>query len=262
MAGADSLSSTFAAGALAGKLALITGSTRGIGRGIAEAMCEAGAHVIVNGRDDAKAGAVATELQQVGGRAGHIGADLEDDEAIDSLIPKVEAQFGKLDILVNNAGIDKDNLLVNHPLEDWRRITKFNLEVPYRLGKAAAPHFLEKGKGVIINISSVYGLVAGREAGAYVPSKHGLIGLTRLMALEWAADGIRVNCIAPGLIQTDMTRYIWDNPQGQAYVKSRIPAKRIGQARDIGGVAVFLASDAADFIHGETIVVDGGSLLT
>jgi 2-deoxy-D-gluconate 3-dehydrogenase len=250
-----------AAGPLDGKLALVTGGTRGIGRGIAEAMAEAGAHVIVTGRDDAKAAEVAREIEARGGKAGGLGADLGDDGAVDGLIPAVESRFGSLDILVNNAGIDADNLLINHPLDDWRRVMRLNLEVPFRLGKAAAPQFFEKGSGVIINVASVLGLVATLEGAAYVPAKHGLIGLTRLMALEWAAQGVRVNAIAPGLIQTDMTRAIWGNEAGDWYVNNRIPARRIGQPRDIGGVAVFLASDAADFIHGETIVVDGGSLL-
>jgi len=253
-------SSTFSPSALAGRLALVTGATRGIGRGIAEAMCEAGAYVIVTGRDDSKAALVAAELQERGGKAGHIGADLADDSAVDSLIPNVEAQFGKLDILVNNAAIDADNQLLNQPLEDWRRVMKVNLEVPFRLAKAAAPHFLEKGKGAVINIASIWGFVAGRDGGAYVPAKHGLVGLTKLMALEWAGRGIRVNGIAPGFTQTDMTSSAWASDGGKA-IATRIPAGRIGQPRDIGGATVFLASDAADFIHGQTILVDGGSLL-
>lgn len=254
--------SPFSSDALAGKLALVTGGTRGIGRGIAEAMRDAGAHVIVSGRDEAKAQAVAAELQAAGGQVHGLGADLEDDGAVDGLLPRVEKQFGKLDILVNNAGIDADNLLVNHPLEDWRRIMHVNVEVPFRIGRAALPHFVEKGRGVIINVSSILGLSPTREAAAYVPAKHAVLGLTKLMALEWASEGVRVNAIAPGLIQTDMTKYIWNNEAGQAYVKHQIPAGRIGQPRDIGGVAVFLASDAADFVHGETIVVDGGTLVT
>jgi NAD(P)-dependent dehydrogenase (short-subunit alcohol dehydrogenase family) len=262
MVEAASSARTFAQDALAGKLALVTGGTRGIGRGIAAAMGAAGAHVIVSGRDEGLAKEVAKVIEASGGRAGHIAADLADDDVVHDLIPRIEAQFGRLDILVNNAGIDADNPLVNHPLEDWRRVLKVNLEVPFRLSQAVAPHFFEKGKGVIINVASVLGLVAGQEAAAYVPAKHGLVGLTKLMALEWANQGVRVNAIAPGLIQTDMTKYVWGSEGGQAYVKSRIPVRRIGQPADIGGVAVFLASDAADFIHGETIVVDGGSLLS
>jgi len=245
---------------LSNKLALVTGGTRGIGRAIARAMAAAGAHVIVTGRSDAKAKIAADELAALGGKVGHIGADLADDAAVGQLIPRVAASFGKLDILVNNAGVDADSLLVNLPLEDWRRVLKVNLEVPFRLGVAAASHFLEKGAGVIINIASILGYKATREAGAYVPAKHGLIGLTKQMAFEWAGQGIRVNAIAPGLIKTDMTSPMWSTSAGDSYVRNKIPARRIGQPEDIAGLAVFLASDAASFIHGETILVDGGTL--
>jgi 2-deoxy-D-gluconate 3-dehydrogenase len=247
---------------LKGRVALVTGGTRGIGRAIAACLAEAGASVIVTGRDAAKAKAVADEMIAAGQTAGSLGADLEDDTAVEGLIPRVQAGFGQLDILVNNAGIDADNPLINHPLEDWRRVMKVNLEVPFRLSQAAAPHFFEKGRGVIINIASILGLKPGHEAAAYVPAKHGLIGLTKQMALEWAPRGVRVNAIAPGLIQTDMTRYVWDTPVGEAYLKSKLPAGRFGQPRDIGALAAFLASDAASFIHGETIVVDGAGLLS
>jgi NAD(P)-dependent dehydrogenase (short-subunit alcohol dehydrogenase family) len=256
-----SLNPTEAAGPLAGRLALVTGSTRGIGRSIAERLAGAGAEVVVVGRDPDKAQAAADEMKAAGLLAGAIGADLEDDAAIERLIPEVEARFGRLDILVNNAGIDADNLLIDHPLEDWRRIMKVNLEVPFRLSQAAAPHFFEKGRGVIINITSILGLKPGQGAAAYVPAKHGLIGLTKQMALEWAPQGVRVNAIAPGLIQTDMTRYVWDSPIGEAYLKRSLPAGRFGRPNDIGALAAFLASDDAEFIHGATIVVDGAGLL-
>jgi 2-deoxy-D-gluconate 3-dehydrogenase len=121
---------------------------------------------------------------------------------------------------------------------------------------------LEKGRGAVINISSILGLVGTREAASYVASKHGLVGLTRALSMEWAGQGIRVNAVAPGLIQTDMTKYIWSAPEAESYIKDRIPAQRIGQPSDIGGAVVFLASDAADFIHGETLAVDGGFLAT
>lgn len=256
---------TDSAGALTGRLALVTGGTRGIGRAIAEAMAAAGAHVIITGRDEAKARAAADAIAARGGKAGAIAADLADDDAIDALIPQAAERFGALDILVNNAGVDADNPLVDQPLEDWRMIMKVNLEVPFRLGVAAARGFFARAAGdgtagAIINVASILGYRATLEAGAYVPAKHGLIGLTRQMALEWAGQGVRVNAIAPGLIKTDMTSGLWSNPAGEAYIRSRIPAGRIGLPEDIAGLAVFLASDAASFIHGETILVDGGAL--
>lgn len=250
---------------LAGRLALVTGGTRGIGRAIAEAMAAAGAHVVVTGRDEARTRDAAEAIAAGVGKVGHLAADLADDAAVGALIPRTIECFGALDILVNNAGVDADNLLVNQPLEDWRTVMKVNLEAPFRLGVAAARHFFAKRStdgttGAIINVASILGYRATLEAGAYVPAKHGLIGLTKQMALEWAGKGVRVNAIAPGLIRTDMTSALWSNPAGEAYVRSRIPAGRIGLPEDIAGLAVFLASDAASFIHGETILVDGGAL--
>lgn len=247
---------------LAGKLALVTGGTRGIGSGIALAMGSAGARVIVTGRDRAMAESVAAEIEQKGGSGGYVVADLLDDGEVDALIPRVSKQFGPIDILVNNAGIDADNLALKHPLEDWQRVLRLNLEVPFRLCQAVAPAMLDKGAGVVINISSVFGLVGGREVCSYAASKHGLIGLTKVLAVEWASRGIRVNAIAPGLIQTDMTAYLWNQPSAGDYIKRSIPAGRIGTPEDIGGVAVFLASEAAAFVHGEVIAVDGGFLAT
>jgi NAD(P)-dependent dehydrogenase (short-subunit alcohol dehydrogenase family) len=247
---------------LAGRVALVTGGTRGIGLGICEAMSRAGSTVIVTGRDAAKAKSVADALAAGGAQASYLAADLTEDADIDALIPRALELFGGVDILVNNAGIDADNLLINHPLEDWRRVMKVNLEAPFRLGKAIAPHMFEKGRGVIINVASILGLRPTREAAAYTAAKHGLIGLTKQMALEWARDGIRVNAIAPGLIKTDMTSYVWGTEAGAAHVREAIPCGRIGEPRDIGALAAFLASDAAGFIHGETIVSDGGGLLS
>lgn len=245
---------------LAGKLALVTGGTRGIGRAIAEAMNTAGARVVITGRDETRTQAAADAISAGGREVGHLAVDLADDEAVGDLIPRLIERFGEMDILVNNAGIDADNQLVNHPLEDWRMIMKVNLEVPFRLGVAAAQRLFDRSGGSIINITSILGFRATMEAGAYVPAKHGLIGLTKQMALEWAGKGVRVNAIAPGLIKTDMTNAIWSNPAGEDYIRAKIPAGRIGVPEDIGGLAVFLASDGAAFIHGETILVDGGAL--
>jgi NAD(P)-dependent dehydrogenase (short-subunit alcohol dehydrogenase family) len=247
---------------LGGKTALVTGATRGIGKAIALALASAGAKVIISGRDEKNARAVVSDIAKSGGTAGYIVADLFDDDAVGSLIATVVAQFGTLDILVNNAGIDADAPAIDYDLEKWRRVLRFNLEVPFRLCQQAAQHFVQHRGGSIINITSVLGHVAVPEGCSYVAAKHGLIGLTKTLAIEWGRHGVRVNAIAPGLIQTDMTSYTWNSAAGAAYVEHRIPVGRIGQPRDIGGAVVFLASDAADFIHGETIAIDGGFLAT
>lgn len=247
---------------LDGKVALVTGGTRGIGKGIALSLAAAGAKVIVTGRDQANAEGVVAELTAAGGAGGSIVTDLFDDEAVAALVPSVIAKFGQFDILVNNAGIDADALALGYQLDNWRRVLRFNLEVPFRLCQDAAAHFIEHGGGAIINIASVLGQVGLTEACSYVAAKHGLVGLTKVLAIEWGKQGVRVNAIAPGLIQTDMTKYVWGSAAGEGYVAGRIPVGRIGQPRDIGGAVVFLASDAADFIHGETIAIDGGFLAT
>jgi NAD(P)-dependent dehydrogenase (short-subunit alcohol dehydrogenase family) len=248
---------------LRGKTVLVTGGTRGIGRGICLALGAAGARTLVSGRDRADAEEVAAQIVAAGGAAGVLTADLQDDGVVAGLLEAAASRFGDLDVLVNNAGIDADAPALDYDLASWRRVLRFNLEVPFRLSQAAARHFLAHGRGgAIINIASVLGQVGTAEACAYVAAKHGLVGLTKALAIEWAGRGVRVNAVAPGLIQTDMTSYLWRSDVAEAYVKGRIPLGRIGQPRDIGGAVAFLASDAADFIHGETLAVDGGFLAT
>jgi 2-dehydro-3-deoxy-D-gluconate 5-dehydrogenase len=249
-------------GDLRGKVALVTGGTRGIGRGIALALGAAGAKVIVSGRDGASGSQVVADIERTGGKGAVVPSDLMSDTDVDALIPKAIEQFGQLDVLVNNAGIDADAPALGYSLEAFRRVLRFNLEVPFRLAQQAAEHLVPRGGGSIINIASVLSFTAVPEAVSYAAAKHGLVGLTRVLAVEWGKLGVRVNAIAPGLIQTDMTSYVWNNETGAAYVARRIPLGRIGQPRDIGGAVVFLASDAADFIHGETIAIDGGFLAT
>ncbi|MFT3722927.1 MAG: glucose 1-dehydrogenase [Hyphomonadaceae bacterium] len=247
---------------LKGKVVLVTGGTRGIGRGIALALGAAGAKVIVSGRDSAAGAEVIADIENAGGEGVVVASDLMSDADVETLVPRAIEQFGQLDVLVNNAGIDADAPALGYPLESFRKVLRFNLEVPFRLAQQAAEHLVPRGGGVIINIASVLSFSAVPEAVSYAAAKHGLVGLTRVLAVEWGKLGVRVNAIAPGLIQTDMTSYLWKGETGAAYVARRIPLGRIGQPRDIGGAVVFLASDAADFIHGETIAIDGGFLAT
>lgn len=248
---------------LQNKTILITGSTRGIGLGMAEKMAALGASIILTGRDQAAADTAAAALASAtGAKVAGIGAPLTDEEAVNSLVERACAIFGGIDVLVNNAGIDSDCPAIDHALDDWRRVIQVNLEVPFRLSQQAARHFMGGDKGgVIINVASVAGFKAIDEASSYVASKHGLVGLTKVLALEWGPKNIRVCGIAPGLIKTDMTQYIWGNEIGAAYVNSKIPIRRIGLPSDIGALTAFLASDDAGFIHGETIIVDGGATI-
>lgn len=249
-------------GGLDSKIALVTGGTRGIGKGIVLALASAGAKVVVAGRGAANAEDVLAEVRGLGRDGGFVSVDLFDDSDVEALVGKTISQFGGLDILVNNAGIDADAPALDYPLEAWQRVLRFNLEVPFRLCQQAGKHMTENGGGSVINIASVLGFVGVQEAVSYSAAKHGLIGMTKNLAIEWGKLGVRVNAVAPGLIQTDMTEYLWKSDFAEAYVANRIPQGRIGQPNDIGGAVVFLASPAADFIHGQTIAVDGGFLAT
>lgn len=238
----------------------MTGSTRGIGKGIALSLAAAGAAVVITGRSESAAEAAADEIRQAGGISEPLAADLDDDAAVEALIPRAIKAFGTLDILVNNAGIDGDHPTLEYPLDLWRRILRTNLETPFRLSRAVGPHFLDRGKGSIINISSVQGLVGVRDNCAYAASKHGIIGLTKVLAIEWGQQGVRANVIAPGLIESDMVQYMMDSPDLQGWLARSVPARRVGKPKEIGDVAVFLASDASSYIHGAVIPVDGGYL--
>jgi len=245
---------------LKGRVAFITGGNKGIGRGIAVAMAQAGADVIISGRDAASAEEALGEIRAFGGRSAFIAGDLTDEAVVGGLIDKAVAEFGRLDILVNNAGWGPETPALELSLDEWRRCQLINLEVPWRLAQAAGRHFVGQGKGAIINISSVNGLRGAPEEAHYCAAKHGVNGFTKVLAKEWASLGVRVNAIAPGLVITEMTRHWQDEPGLIEQMCKRYAARRPGYPRDLGGVAVFLASDAADFIHGQILSVDGGLL--
>lgn len=247
---------------LTGKRILITGGTRGIGLAIARQAAHDGAAIALTGRDQASCDKVADEIAQMTGSSSvGLAAQLDDDVAVETLVSRAATELGGIDVLINNAGVDADGPALGHGLDDWRRVLRINLEVPFRLAKQAAQYWVERKRGgAIINVSSVAGFKALPDACSYVASKHGLVGLTKALALEWGPHDIRVCGIAPGLIKTDMTEYLWSNEAGAAYVKKNIPLQRIGLPEDIGALTAFLASDKAGFIHGETIISDGGSL--
>jgi NAD(P)-dependent dehydrogenase (short-subunit alcohol dehydrogenase family) len=245
---------------LAGRVALVTGSTKGIGAGIARGMARAGARVVVSGRSRENAERVVDQIRADGGEADYVLADLDRDDDVDALLPAAIGKAGAVDVLVNNAGVDKERLALECELADFRRILRVNLEVPFRLSVATARHLIDRqAKGSIINISSVFGHKGGAEECAYSPAKHGLIGLTKTLAIEWGPLGVRVNAVSPGLIQSDMSQIYFDRGVVGA-ITGRYPARRAGQPQDLAGAVILLASDAGDFIHGANIMVDGGSL--
>jgi len=247
------------AAGLEGKSALVTGGTKGIGKGIVLALAAAGAKVVVTGRSREHGEDVLSTVRAGGGEGGFIAADLFSDGDVAALVGKTVAEFGGLDILVNNAGIDADGLAIDYPLEHWQRILRFNLEVPFRLCQQAGQHMIAHGGGAIINIASVLGFVGVQEASSYTAAKHGLIGLTRNLAGEWGGRGVRVNAVCPGWIKTEMdVKDMGSGAYDDTDIVNRVPMARFAQPEDVAEGIAFLASDAAAFINGACLPVDGG----
>ncbi len=241
---------------LSGKVALVTGSTRGIGRAIAEALTAAGAKVAVCGRDQAKAAEVAAQL---GPDARGFGADVGNVASVQQLIADVEAAFGQLDILVNNAGLTKDNLMLRIKDDDWDQVIDANLRGAFVAIRAATRGMMKRRWGRVINIASVVGITGNKGQANYAASKAGLIGLTKSVAKELASRNILANVVAPGFIETDMTAAM--TAEAKTATMAQIPLERLGQPSDVAQAVVFLASDAASYITGQVLVVDGGMVM-
>jgi len=240
---------------LTGKVALVTGSTRGIGRAIAEMLVACGARVAVVGRDLAVAERVAEEI----GEARGFACDVSDPASITMLVQSVEDAFGSLDILVNNAGITRDNLMARMKDEDWDAVLATNLRSAFVATRAAQRGMMKRRWGRIINITSVVGLVGNKGQANYAASKAGLIGFTKAAAKELSSRNILVNAVAPGYIQTDMTAKLGD--EARAALSAQIPLARLGEPKDIAGAVAFLASDLAAYVTGQVLVVDGGMVM-
>ena len=250
---------TFERFSLKGKTALVTGSSRGLGAGIAMALAEAGANVAIHGSRTLPA--VTQEmLSKVGANQFAVVGDVSEASVCALLIEQVVRHFGAIDILVNNAGTIRRAPAVEHSEEDWRAVIDTNLTSVFRLTKNAGKHMLEQGSGKIINIASVLTFQGGILVPSYAAAKGGVGQLTKAFANEWAAKGINVNAIAPGYMVTDNTEALRANPERSRQIMERIPAGRWGCADDLAGAAVFLASSASDYVHGHVLVVDGGWL--
>ena len=241
---------------LSGKVALVTGSTRGIGRAIADTLSAAGASVAVVGRDLARAEAAAAEI---GRGARGFACDVGDTAQVSALVADVEAAFGTLDILVNNAGLTRDNVIMRLKDEDWDAVIDANLRGAFASIRAASRGMMKRRSGRIINISSVVGMIGNRGQSNYAASKAGLIGLTKSVAKELASRNILCNAVAPGFIATDMTAALGDDQR--TALEGQIPLARLGSPSDIASAVAFLASDHAAYITGQVLVVDGGMVM-
>jgi 2-deoxy-D-gluconate 3-dehydrogenase len=242
---------------LDGKVALITGSSTGLGAAIAMALAEAGANVACHGNTHAPDASCAA-VTKAGRKAFALTGDLSDRATPRTLIDRTIAHFGQLDILVNNAGTIRRAPATDYSEEDWATVIEVNLSSVFRMAQLAGRHMIDRGGGKILNIASLLSFQGGITVPAYAASKGGVAQLTKALANEWAAKNINVNAIAPGYMRTDNTRALQQDEMRNRQILERIPAGRWGEPEDLVGAAVFLCSAASDYINGHVLVVDGG----
>jgi 2-deoxy-D-gluconate 3-dehydrogenase len=243
---------------LHGKIALVTGSSQGLGRAMALALAQAGADVIVNGRDAAKLAPVVSEIEKLGVRATAFAADLGVRSDVQRLISESIAWQGRLDILVNNAGIIRRTPAADYSDADWDAVLAVNLDGVFTACRDAGRHMLARGSGKIVNIASLLTFFGGVTVPAYAASKGAVGQLTKALSNEWSGKGVQVNAIAPGYMRTDNTAALQADAVRSKEILSRIPAGRWGEPGDLEGAVVFLASAASDYLTGQVIAVDGG----
>jgi 3-oxoacyl-[acyl-carrier protein] reductase len=241
---------------LNGKVALVTGGSRGIGRSIAEVLHAAGARVALVARNDEQVTATAREI---GDGVMAVAADVSDPAQVDRAIGAVEQQLGPVDVLVNNAGLKRDGLLARMSDEDWQTVLEVNLKGAFHTMKRVSRSMMKRRSGRIINVTSVVGIVGNRGQANYAASKAGLIGLTKSIAKELGSRNVLVNAVAPGFIDTDMTRDLTD-AQREA-LTAQIPTGRLGTGQDVANAVLFLSSDLSGYITGQVVVVDGGMVM-
>jgi 3-oxoacyl-[acyl-carrier protein] reductase len=246
-------------GALAGRVSLVTGASRGIGRAIAIELARQGATVVLAARDAARLDEAVTEIVAAGGQGAALSLDIADRSSIEAAFAKLLETHGRLDHLVNNAGITRDNLVLRMKPEDWQQVIDTNLGGAFYCIQAALKPMLKQRSGRIVNITSVVGLAGNAGQANYAASKAGLIGLTKSVAREVASRSITVNAVAPGFIETDMTAAMTDDAKKTLF--TQIPLERLGKPSDIASLVTFLASEQSSYITGQVFVVDGGMVM-
>jgi 2-deoxy-D-gluconate 3-dehydrogenase len=244
---------------LDGQVALITGCSRGIGQAMADALADAGADIVgISASLNPEASAVGDAVRKRGRRFSGFRCDLSDRNAVDRVLEEVLNRHPVIDVLVNNAGIVRRSPAEDHSDALWDMVLEVNLSAVFRVSRRIGTTMLERGRGSIISTASILSDQGGLNVAGYAASKAGLANLTRSLANEWAGRGVRVNAIAPGYVKTEMTEVLQADPQRSRQILERIPAGRFGSPDDLRGPVVFLASDASRYMHGETLVVDGG----
>jgi len=243
---------------LDGRVAVVTGASKGLGRQMAESLAEAGAAVALVARDPARLEGVKAEIEQAGGRAQSYVLDVTDEDAVLSTAGRIREQLGSPDILINNAGVIMAKPVSDFTLQEWNEVMAANLNGPFLCTRALIPGMKEKKFGRILNLTSIISHVSMPGLSAYATSKFGLLGFTKTMALELAPFNITVNGISPGPFATDMNKPAMDDPTASAEFLAKLPLRRWGKVKDIGPLAVYLCSEAAGFITGTDILIDGG----
>ncbi|RYC32005.1 SDR family oxidoreductase [Lichenibacterium minor] len=245
---------------LGGRTALVTGSSRGLGRAMAQGLAEAGAALVLNGVDAGRLAEAAAALRAAGHEVHEAPFDVTDEAAVAAAFARLDAEGIAVDVLVNNAGIQLRRPLVELDTADWRRVIDTNLTSAFVVGREAARRMIPRGAGKIVNIGSLTSAAARATVAPYTVAKGGIKMLTQAMTAEWARHGIQANAIGPGYMLTDMNRALVDDPAFNDWVIGRTPAKRWGRPEELVGAAVFLASRASDYVNGQIVYVDGGML--
>jgi NAD(P)-dependent dehydrogenase (short-subunit alcohol dehydrogenase family) len=247
---------------LAGQVALVTGASRGLGQGLVQAFAAAGAAVACAARSLDALEATAKRVREAGGVAQPFTLDVTSTRSIESVVGAIESSLGPIDILVNNAGITQEKKTLELTDEEWERVLATNLTSMFRCARAVAPSMIARGRGKIVNIGSMWGKGGVARHTAYCVAKAGVDALTRCLAVEWARHGIRVNCLAPGYVDTDFNREIMQTDERMRnFILSKIPLRRIARVDEIAPLAIYLASPASDFVTGQTVYIDGGQTI-
>lgn len=243
---------------LSGRLALITGSTAGIGLAVAKGLAQAGAHVVINGRNGDKVEATVSDLKRAGHVSHGVAFDVTDIAAVRSAIEGIEADVGPIDVLINNAGIQRRGPLEDYSETTWRELMSANLDSVFFVGQTVAKHMIKRRRGAIVNVASVQSELARTNIAPYTASKGAVKMLTKGMATDWGKHGLRINALAPGYFKTELNKALVEDEKFSAWLSTRTPMARWGDVEELVGAAIFLSSSASSFVNGHVLYVDGG----